>query len=271
MERIKIMRRDIKFTNPIEIQKRKQLQSLFADWKKHISGKPNIVFKDDGKEYAAIDYFNSDGFYPGYFLQKRKVLFIGRESREASGCDRVESDIKFLKTFSANSSAYWRRILYIIEGIKQKGKVKYNDLPYADEILDKMFAENNFGYAFMNISKYSNDSVTGGTADFDLINRFLTDCDLDKRNFLREELKLLDPDVIITSNIWGGKINDSLLSKVFPKDDLKYDSKKSTGSVSAVHDFNLDGKHIPLIDLYHFSSPGSDKDGYYDPVMKGIF
>lgn len=50
MERIKIMRRDIKFTNPIEIQKRKQLQSLFADWKKHISGKPNIVFKDDGKD-----------------------------------------------------------------------------------------------------------------------------------------------------------------------------------------------------------------------------
>lgn len=265
------MRNNVTFKNPKEIQIRKQLQTLFSDWKLQVSKKPPIIFKDDGKEYLTTDYFNCDGFYPGYFSHKQKILFIGRESRDASGCDRVESDIKFLQTFSANSSAYWRRILYIVEGIRQEGKVKFEELPYADEILDRMFNENDFGYAFMNISKYSNDSVTGGTADFDLINRFLSDSELDKRNFLKKELLLLDPDVIITSNIWGGKIDDSLLSKVFPKKDLIYNANKSTENVAAVHDFNLDGKHISLIDLYHFSSPGSDKKAYYDPVMKGLF
>lgn len=265
------MRNNVIFKDSREIQKRKQIHSLFADWKCQISKKAPIVFKDDGKEYQTTEYFNCDGFYPGYFSQKIKILFIGRESRDASGCDRVEADIKFLKTFSANSSAYWRRILFIVEGIKNEGNIKFEDLPYADDILDKMFKENDFGYAFMNISKYSNDSVTAGTADFDLINRFLLDSELDKRNFLREEIKLLDPDVIITSNIWGGKINDSLLSKVFPKKDLIYNANKSTVNVAEVHDFNFDGKHIPLIDLYHFSSPGSDEDGYYNPVMKALF
>lgn len=265
------MRKNITFTEPLEIQKREQLKSLLSDWKAYVSTKPSIIFRDDGKEYKTTDYFNCDGFYPGYYMQKKKVLFIARESREASACDRVVTDIDFLKGFDPNGSAYWRRLFYIVEGIKNEGTLRFNELPYANEILDRMFEENNFGYAFMNISKYSNDSVTGGSADFDLINRFLLDCDLDKRNFIREEIKLLDPDVIITANLWGGHINGELLGKVFPKNDLVYESSKSTGDVAAVHDFNLDGKHIPLIDLYHFSAPGSDEKGYYAPVMKGVF
>lgn len=259
------------FSNPLEIRKAEQLEDLFEDWKKLIETKSDIVFRDDGKAYRAIEYFNTDGFYPGYFNQKLKTLFIARESRGVSGGDRVRGDLEYLKTASPNSSAYWRRLFYIVEGIRKDGRVKFDNLPYADEILKGMFQRNDFGYAFMNISKYSNDSDTGGTADFELINRFLSDCELEKRNFLREEIEILNPDVIISSNIWGGKIKNSMLNEVFPEKDFTYLKEKSTDKVSAVYDLSFNGKKIKLIDLYHFSAPGSDKDLYYDPVMKALF
>ena len=50
------MRNNVTFKNPKEIQIRKQLQTLFSDWKLQVSKKPPIIFKDDGKEYLTTDY-----------------------------------------------------------------------------------------------------------------------------------------------------------------------------------------------------------------------
>ena len=53
------------FTQAKDISKRRELQPLMQDWTALINTKAPIVFPDDGKAYAAIDYFNDDGFFPG--------------------------------------------------------------------------------------------------------------------------------------------------------------------------------------------------------------
>ncbi len=65
-----------------------------------------------------------------------------------------------------------------------------------------MVETNNFGFAVMQLSKYSNDSDEGSIQNVEMMNRFLEDSELDKRNFFMEELSLLDPDIIITANLW---------------------------------------------------------------------
>lgn len=65
-----------------------------------------------------------------------------------------------------------------------------------------MVETNNFGFAVMQLSKYSNDSDEGSIRNVEMMNRFLEDSELDKRNFFMEELSLLDPDIIITANLW---------------------------------------------------------------------
>lgn len=258
------------FSTEIEIVKRKELNNLMKDWKNVINTKGKIIFPDDNRRYAAIDYFNTDGFYPGYFSEKQKVLFIGRESRYSAGGDRILADLEwFKKNGNPNSSTYWRRILYLIYGIKNKGKYNYSDIPYANEILNKMNVENNYGFAIMNISKYSNDANDGGNANYKLINQFLSDSELSKRNFIKEEIELLEPDIIITANLWNGLINDEDLQRVFPNEDFT-DISEING-VANLYDFKLGLRKVKILDLYHFSSIGSDETMFYTPTMKLLY
>ena len=258
------------FTDEAEVQKRKDLTVLMNDWKKVIKSKGKIEFFDDGKKYDAIDYFNSDGFFPGYFSAKQRVLFIGRESRYSSGSDRITSDLDSFSELDANSSSYWRRILYLTYGIKRGGKVKFADLPSAQEILSEMRKSNNYGFAIMNISKYSNDRDDGAVADYSLIDRFLEDSELDKRNFVQEEIALLEPHVIITANLWNeGGIREDLLNLAFPED--KFSDMRAVSDKACFYHFRLGRRTVKLIDLYHFSSRKSDEDYFYKPVMKLLF
>ena len=114
-----------------------------------------------------------------------------------------------------------------------------------------------------------------------LLNRFLEDAELYKRNFLREQIAILDPDVIISCNLWGDtRISLDKLNLVFPPEDFSTRNKDlSTEGISDVYDFNFDGKRIKFIDLHHFSAirVGKtmgyelDRINYYDPVMKAVF
>lgn len=252
------------FTSEDDRSKREELLKLFDDWKNLIIEKEDIIFTDDDRKYPAIDYFVTDGFYPGYFNENNiKILFIGREARDVG--DRIVSDLEWFGKYSVNALSYWRRILYLVYGIKMKGIREFNDIPYANDIMSEMKKNNNFGFAVMNISKYGNTSITGGKADKKLINRFLTDTE-DERNYIAEEIELLSPDIIITANLWDGKISKDKLNKIFiPKNfkKLRYIKHKAN-----LYDYKInDNKTVKLIDLYHFSKPGSDKELFYDPVI----
>lgn len=266
--KINLSEMDYDYFEGQEHEKRKQLIELMNDWKKVISNKDKILFNDDGEEHDAISYFGSDGFFPGYFNQEIKVLFIGREARDNSNGDLV---VKMLQEFEEKSyitkSIFWRRLIYILYGIITKENYVYEDIPNIVEIIDELKNQSKLGFAFMNVSKYSNDREDGATSDFKLINRFLVDSELNKRNFIKEEIEILNPDVIVTANLWDGNISLDILELCFP-------NKKLVSTIddkANLYNFSLNGREIKLIDLWHFSKPGSDKDKYYDPVVELLF
>lgn len=262
------------FTTEIEKKKRAEIQKLMQAWKRVIKTKEKISFRQNEYEKEekidAIEYFNSDGFFPGYFKRGRqRVLFIAREARYNSGCDRIINDLKWFKTVKINAFSFWRRILYIVYGIRTNGKYSYYDIPYANEILEEMQKNNDYGFALMNISKYSNDADDGANANYNLINQFLKDSELSKRNFIREEISILDPDIIITANLWKGGIEWDELEKIIPEKDCKF--IKEIKNVATLWDFTFNRKVIKLVDLQHFSCRGSDDALFYTPTMELLY
>lgn len=257
------------FSETKDISKRKEILQLFEEWLKVISGCEDILFKDDEKYYPATDYFVKDGFYPGYFSDKYpRVLFIGRENRYISSYskdnDRILHDLEYSFENSPDKDIFWRRVFYMFYAVITGGKIPYSKVPYPSE----MIADKLYGFALMNISKYSNDCDDGANANYSLINRFLDDTNLSKRNFIREEIRILDPDVIITANLWESKIKKKYLELVFP--DKDFELIKSYNNIANLYDFKFENKKIKLIDTYHFSAIGSDASSFYDPVSNLI-
>jgi hypothetical protein len=246
--------------------KRQTINELMENWKKEVS-KSKVLFREDNKLYSGDKYFTADGFFPNYYNQPPKILFIGREPRGISGEDLIE---RILNSFKNNVSlgSFWRRILYILYGIKTSGTVEFQNKPHFKNIAKMVVESSVYGFSIMNYSKYSNDCEDGASADINLMNNFFENSHLEKRNFLKEELEILDPEIIITSNLWDGKIREEYLNYMFENTTFV----KNDSGVANLSTMELNGKKIKIIDLYHFSRPGvGDKDYYYDPVINLLF
>lgn len=270
----KIMRdEDRLYFQECEEQKNHELDSLFDDWIKQLEKNETPIHNGNYKKTSPSDCFAKDGFFPGYFNQKKRVCFIGRETRFIGGKDFRETTIDDYFNRFENKNNWWRHILYIVYGIKNDGKLAYENIPSADEILAEMKKEENYGFAVINISKYSNDDETSWQTNKDLVHRFLEDSDLEKTNFFERELQILDPDVIITANLWDGTIDTKYLNLCLPNKDfsptktISHDKEK----VAEYGKYSLNGKSIDFIDLYHFAAVKSDKYCFYNPVMKTLF
>ena len=116
------------------------------------------------------------------------------------------------------------------------------------------------------------DNSNNWQTNVNLVHRFLKDSELEKTNFFQKELEILDPDVIITANLWDiiekEYMNLCLSESNFPETKhIIHDGE----SVAEYGKYNLNGKMIDFIDLYHFSAKKSDKYCYYNPVMKVLF
>ena len=228
-----------------EIQKTLDLLALEDDWKKQISTKAPIIFQDDGKEYPPESFFANDGFFPGYFEQKRKVLFIGRETRWISGLDFRNTSYEFFEKENVNGNTFWRNVLYMLYGIQKEGKAAFEEVPYANDIAKNMVKTNDFGFAVMQLSKYSNDSDEGAT-----------------RN--------VEPDVIITANLWDCGVKEEYLEQCFPSENFG-SWKKYGQNIADYADFTLYGKTAKLINTYHFSARKASEEYFYNPVMDILF
>ena len=251
--------------NNIEKQKQSELNKLFSEWKKIISKKEDIIFQDDNLPYSPALYFATDGFFPGYWQQKIKPLFIARETRYNSGQDIITNTIYSWKDEGKlpSNNSFWGRILRIVYGIQNGGKIPFEELPETTTIAQNMIQTNNFGFAFMEVSKYSNDSDTGGTKDKKLMNRFLLDSELEKRNFFADEIEILEPNIIITANLWDGTIKNSGFESTFEN----WKTIKDIPQTAILYEVTIKGKKYRLIDLYHFSAVLSEKEYFYEPVM----
>jgi hypothetical protein len=94
--------------------------------------------------------------------------------------------------------------------------------------------------------------------------RFLLDSHLEKRNFAREELSLLDPDVILTMNLWGAGVGGSLVEQALGG--VRFIGNPEPAV--AVYALSVNGREAPLFDLWHFSSRKSAERDFYNPVMR---
>lgn len=256
-----------------EKQKNKELESLFSDWIKQLSKNKEPIDNGNKDKTTPKDCFAKDGFFPGYFDENNfKVCFIGRETRLIGGYDFRDTTKEFFDDYYNNNNNWWRHLLYISYGIKTKGEKKFEDIPDGLGILNEMYYSNKYGFAAINISKYSNDDENNWQTNVNLVHRFLKDSELKKTNFFQKELEILDPDVIITANLWDiiekDYMNLCLPESNFPETkNIIHDGE----GVAEYGKYNLNGKMIDFIDLYHFSAKKSDKYCYYNPVMKVLF
>ena len=107
-----------------------------------------------------------------------------------------------------------------------------------------MKKEEKYGLAVINISKYSNDDENSWQTNKDLVHRFLEDSDLEKTNFFERELQILDPDVIITANLWDETIEKKYLNLCLPN--INFSSTRNVkykgNSVAEYGKYNLNGR-----------------------------
>lgn len=257
----------------LEHQKNYELSLLFDKWIKQLEKNKAPIVNGNVNKINPINCFARDGFFPGYFNQEKKVCFIGRETRKIGGFDFRETTKEYFSYDFSSNNNWWRHILYIVYGIKTKGKYTYEAIPTVNEILEEMMEKNDYGFACINISKFSNDDVNKWQTNKALVHRFLEDSQLDKTNFFEKELEILDPDVIITANLWDGEIDYEFLNLCLPKDNFSETKNLSykKENIAEYGKYNLNGRMIDFIDLYHFSAIKSDKYCYYNPVMEILF
>lgn len=254
----------------IEAEKRKAICSLMDEWRTAVAS-ALTYFRDCGEYCTGDAYFCADGFFPNYYNQKHKVLFVARETRDMAEGDYIEEFIGYFKDNNDhNQKAFTRHILQIVQLIKNDGKIEFDELMSANDYAKKMVDTRDYGFAVMEISKYSNDTKDGGKADWKLINKFLEDSHLEKRYYFQEELKILDPDYIITGNLLDGKIEkkylDLCFGKLMPLQGYPKDAPEAT-----LYEMDLGGKKVKLVDTWAFALPGYDEDCFYTPIKELLF
>jgi hypothetical protein len=232
------------------------LEILFRQWHQHFSCVASAFEKHKADDMVF------DGFYPYYFSQKKRILFIGRESRDISGCNYIDllyrayRETKWIGDQHLNVNKFHSRMIYIAYGI-MNGMPTWQDIPDASKIGDTFGGPGGLSFAFMNISKLSNDSVNW-PSDWDVINA-AHEHSTQGHNFNREEVAILEPHIVITMNL-GGKI-------------------ASLGQLTQIHSSELanscwldsGGHRSLLIDTWHFSAfTKDDIADFYVPICDAI-
>lgn len=239
-----------------EREKLAELKKLFVDWHDHIASLTNLP-----ANYTADDLV-FDGFYPFYFNQKPKILFIGRESRGLSGYNNMDvlwnayKNGKRIGKQSLNRSLFHRRMMYLIYGIEHDF-IEYENIPKANELGDSFGTLSGISFAFMNLSKFSNDKISW-QSDWGVIEQCYKDS-TNGRNYIYEEVKILSPDIIITMGM---------------KDKLSiFGNPTFVKNVDGVNVFNvqIEDRSALLLNTYHFSYPGmKDNQDCYIPICNAI-
>ena len=241
-----------------EKEKLAQIETLFKAWYKNFKDKKFI------KQYTANDII-FDGFYPYYFSQKRKILFIGRESYWANGCNYISYIFdaykkNYIGVKHINQYPFHRRMMYVAYGLNNSF-INFQKIPCADKIAEQFGTSTGVSFAFMNISKFSNESKNTNS-DLELIDSSFVASSNKDNNFILKEIDILEPDIVITMNLGQiekmsafGKLNELFLSEQV------YAYKFNTQSKS----------NILLLDTFHFSARNKQEENdYYLPIVKAV-
>lgn len=252
---------------------------MFSDEERQLKGKLDVLFKEWKKSVGEPEncWFVPDGFYPNYLSQRPRILYIGRDSYCLYGTDDENGEKTYIEKF----------IRQYVEGVMDKGrsidrikfhkmliKVAYGlihertwrKIPHASEICAGGRVFEKMSFAFMNLCKWSHDwsneksgdDSTGWAADWGSINRFVDLSVTEKRNFIFEEIGLLEPDVIIAMNF--GKERIQQLFDVGEPIEKRADCYVYPLTIS---------KKCLLLDPWHFSATNKSEDkNIYAPLSR---
>jgi hypothetical protein len=239
-----------------EIERRKNLLALFDEWQTTMKGTlpPEQALR--GGEFVC------DGFYPYYFRQPMKILFVGKECLGLEGCDYLEvlltsyRKAKSIGKQHLNTHKFHSRLLYVAYGLLNNYP-EWKDIPCADKIGDTFATTDGISFAFMNVSKFSNETDYW-QAQTDLM-RSSVDASNVQRRFIEEEIALLEPDLVISMNL--GSFLDALGTR---------NEEQRNPNVSRSR-LTSHGHRSVLLDTWHFSyTKVKNVEQIYLPVCDAV-
>ena len=237
---------------PNELDCRNKNEELLEEWKNFLLGKKTFEKKD-----AYNEFVNDGGFYPYYSSQKSKILYVGWESRGLAGENYLkilhgEYKRNHIDTTHINSHPLHRLLFRMTYGIQNNSE--WDDIPKASDLTKDFATAQGISFAFMNFSKFSNETNSRALRR-KLVNDFIKLSKNESKNYWNEQIRILDPHIIITMNL--RKYWDlNLLGEIKPIDAKNHYYTLKAGN-----------RDIKLIDaMYHFSSSVSPKTVFYEPI-----
>ena len=245
----------------------RRLDKLFVEWQRQWDGDTR--------------WFVWDGFYPGYLNASKKILFLGRDSYDIynvydSPIPHCSYILDFIPRYqngcmddgkSINQVKFHKLLLQVAYGLLHKSfPIEWQDVLDAKSICDTGRIFNEVSFSFMNLGKLSHESCEpcGVNADWgkiDLSVNFSTR----GRNFIKEEVELLDPDLIIAMNLNENPLGRDYYKAAFGSNIVKLNLDIKD---CCLYDVTLsDAKHVPLLDCWHFSSRKNEESYIYRPIV----
>ncbi len=230
-----------------------EINTLHGDWKRaHVE-----ALRDLPEDPASL--YVTDGFFPHYFDQKVRILFVGRESRGLSEHDYIDALWKAyvhdrkIGNLSLNSSKIHRLLFYVTYALNRKC-FGYADIPYATELAGDFGQVGGLSWAMMNLSKLSNDTEDWST-QWNLVDQSLQASN--GRPFHREMVRILKPHVIITMNL------SPYLKLISDVESLEKDTDIYAYSA------RYEGGTALLLDMHHFSATSkADERCFIEPLSR---
>lgn len=234
-----------------EARKLAEMNQLLSEWSGAISESDSAPLAAKAAEMV------TDGFYPFYFSQPVRVLFIGRESVDIAGCNYLEilcgsyRSTKHVGGVALNRHHFHRRMLKTAHGLLT-GRPHWQEIPDAREIGENFATASGISFAFINLCKISNESGSW-QADQPTIRAFV-EASTTGRNFYEEQIALLEPEFVVAMNL-----GDNL---------FKLGRLHQLGANPGVDLFQLTSKSHPslLLHTFHFSAANKTDSLFYPAI-----
>lgn len=227
-----------------EQDRKDQIDQLNTTWYEYI--------KQHDESLAEL--YVSDGFYPFYTKQNKKILFIAKESLDISGENYIETlfnayhkGVVGKSPLNTTQNVFHSLMLYVAWGILHNCP-NFKDIPEDIDIAKDFATEAGISFAFMNLSKFSNEEKW--EANTWLIDKFLEISSQYDYNLMAKEIRIINPDLII-SMLHAKDFRDKyerMGQVIWTK---KFD-KVNIGELTL--DLNSEDKKYNLIDVEHFGA-----------------
>jgi hypothetical protein len=263
---------------------RSQLNDLHTRIIRELHETP-VTSKDFPEQGAGCTYYSRDGFMPGYTKAAKRILFIGRESRwsypNTLDPKEIISDIiknTYVRFLQDKTSLFEQRMLSIAAQLLAPNKYSsYNDIIWKNwSSVRNAVISGEIAFAYLELSKFGNCN-DDPSVDRELMNQF---ADFDAiHSFGKQQIELLKPDVIITTNLMGEfyeplqvMLGSHLVEFYSANEILNRNTTticEPNLTIRKVQSPWDSSRFVPVLDVWHFTARKQNSD-YFDPIKSAL-